>query len=429
MKFSKKLLLTQVVALAAASAAFAGGNAPSLSGLVSRGYPVLNPMVSNSVDGFGVNNELFLLTQRQSGAVKDGVLYVNGRLVASATYARSKLEGSSTHSYSAFQVPSADLAVTATKGIATVFAELSNEVINLTNYASQTHTYNHVFVSPVKDEPGIKDANASGINVKQAYFMLGDLNKSPLYLVAGRKTVDYGSFDNLDWFWQPVTNLWSPGSQDQVAVGVYQNGLHAAWTLFNGSTMTDPTNNPGGASNNIANWALTASYGTMFKQVGAELGVSYLNGLVNDGSHDHLGTGSDFGKSYNVAHNGIFRNPAGVVFGKLSYNPVSLSAQYQQAFKENHTNYKPKAWDVTGKVNFGLMGRSNWLALNYSESKVNSLQKIDQFLVGWNMALTNSISATLEYGHQHNDYYDTNTQFLGGDFTDNFVNLSLYAYF
>ena len=41
MKFSKKLLLTQVVALAAASAAFAGSNTPSLSDLVSRGYPVL----------------------------------------------------------------------------------------------------------------------------------------------------------------------------------------------------------------------------------------------------------------------------------------------------------------------------------------------------------------------------------------------------
>ena len=137
----------------------------------------------------------------------------------------------------------------------------------------------------------------------------------------------------------------------------------------------------------------------MVQQVGAELGVSYLNGLVNDGTNNHLGsTNPD-----NVAHNTNFRNPAGVVFGKLSYNPVSLSAQYQQAFKENHTNYKPKAWDVTGKVNFGLMGRSNWLALNYSESKVHSSNKIDQFLVGWNMALTNSISATLEYGHQHDD--------------------------
>ena len=42
MKFSKKLLLTQVVALATASASFAGGHVPSVSGLVSRGYPVLN---------------------------------------------------------------------------------------------------------------------------------------------------------------------------------------------------------------------------------------------------------------------------------------------------------------------------------------------------------------------------------------------------
>ena len=449
MKFSKKLLLTQVVALAAASAAFAGGHVPSMSGLVSRGYPVLNPMVSNSVDGFGVNNELFLLTQRQSGAVKDGVLYVNGRLVASATYARSKVtiskvNGSSANSYSAFQVPSADLAVTATKGAATVFVELSNEVMNATTGS----TYNHVY--KFAKNAGISDANASGINVKQAYLMLGDLNKSPLYLVAGRKTVDYGSFDNLDWFWQPVTNFWSPGSQDQVAVGVYQNGLHAAWTFFNGKTMTHSGNvspasfPPSGASNNIANWALTASYGAMVKQVGAELGVSYINGLVNDGSHNYLGTGIP----YSIAHNVNFRNPAGVVFGKLSYKPVSLSASYHQAFRKNSASkigvpgiledYKPRAWDVTGKVDFNFMGRSNWLAINYSESKVLSQPvagKLEQLLVGWNMALTDSISATLEYGHQvdRNYTYDINNggerDFSDTKLTDNFVNLSLYAYF
>ena len=191
--------------------------------------------------------------------------------------------------------------------------------------------------------------------------------------------------------------------------------------------------NNSGASNNIANWALTASYGTMVQQVGAELGVSYLNGIINDDSHNNLGTGIPEA----IAHNDHFRNPAGVVFGKLSYNPVSLSAQYQQAFKENGFSYKPKAWDVTGKVNFGLMGRSNWLALNYSESKVLSQPlsgKLEQLLVGWNMALTDSISATLEYGHQVDRNYSLH-DFIGRDtlvdtkLTDHFVNLSLYAYF
>ena len=423
MKFSKKLLLTQVVALAAASAAFAGGHAPSLSDLVSRGYPVLNPMVSDSVDGFGVNNELFLLTQRQSGAVKDGVLYVNGRVSVDASYGKQQ----NGNSNSKIHVPGVNLAVTGTKGAATVFVEFNNNAEGTTNDSVTGTTadgynwgnYTH----------GQNSLHGSSVFVKQAYLLLGDLNKTPLYLVAGRKNVDYGSFDNLDWYWKPVTNYWNPQQQDQVAVGVYQNGLHVAWSVFNGSTMS-PTGSPdgSGAGNNIANWALTASYGTMLQQVGAELGVSYLNGLTTDLNGSNLINSIN---QSNVLHdNNQYRNPAGIVFGKLSYNPVSLSALYQQAFKENSllpNTYKPRSWGVTGKVDFSLMNRANWVAVNYSSSQTQkepSKKEVTQFLVGWNMALTEAISATLEYGHKHDNRYTSDK-----DYTYNFVNLGFYAYF
>ena len=407
MKFSKKLLLTQVVALAAASAAFAGGHAPSLSDLVSRGYPVLNPMVSDSVDGFGVNNELFLLTQRQSGAVKDGVLYVNGRVGLDASYGKRQ----NGNSNSKIHTPGVNLAVTGTKGAATAFVELTNATsgpeglgYNWGNYSGDQTTSLH----------------GSTVYVKQAFLLLGDLNKSSLYLVAGRKNVDYGSFDNLDWYWKPVTNYWNPLQQDQVAVGVYQNGLHVAGTVFNGITMAGKNT---GSYNNISNFAVTASYGTMLQQVGAELGVSYLNGLTNNLN----GLNKAF-SSESVLHNEIYRNPAGIVFGKLSYNSVSLSALYQQAFKENSAyNYKPRSWGVTGKVDFGLMDRANWVAVNYSSSKLGKDSKksvVDQFLVGWNMALTDAISATLQYGHKHDNKYSDDH-----DTTDNFFDLSFYAYF
>jgi hypothetical protein len=426
MKFSKKLLLTQVVALAAASAAFAGSNAPSLSGLVSRGYPVLNPMVSDSVDGFGVNNELFLLTQRQSGAVKDGVLYVNGRLNVAASYGKKQNGNSS----SSIHTPGVNLAVTGTKGAATVFVELNNNNNNNNNNNSTTGGRNWGGYNFATSSTTVTEQFNNGVNVKQAYLMLGDLNKSPLYLVAGRKNVDYGSFDNLDWYWKPVTNYWNPLQQDQVAVGLYQNGLHVAGTVFNGSSATGS----GGVTNNISNFAVTASYGTMVQKVGAEVGVSYLNGLTTT-----LNGGAP-ARATSVLHNTSYRNPAGIVFGKLSFNPVSLSALYQQAFKQNSLNtngntYKPRSWGVTGKVDFSLMNRANWVALNYSSSKTGKdtyKGVVDQLLVGWNMALTDAISATLQYGHKHDNNYATdglNAATGAIDRTDNFFDLAFYAYF
>jgi hypothetical protein len=416
MKLSKKLLLTQVVALAAASAAFAGGNAPNLSDLVSRGYPVLNPMVSESVDGFGVNNELFLLTQRQSGAVKDGVLYVNGRVGLDAAYGKRQ----NGNSNSKIHTPGVNLAVTGTKGAATAFVELNN---NNTNSSTGGNAKGRNWGRYSSDNYSL---HGTSVIVKQAYLMLGDLNKSPLYLVAGRKNVDYGSFDNLDWYWKPVTNYWNPLQQDQVAVGVYANGLHVAGTVFNGAGMYGSNTN--GSYKNISNFAVTASYGTMLQKAGIELGVSYLNGLTN------ALNGDDAATARNVLHNSTYRNPAGIVFGKLTFGSVSLNALYQQAFKENTaatSPYKPRSWGVTGKVDFGLMDRANWIAVNYSSSKTRkepSKREVTQFLVGWNIALTDAISATLQYGHQHNnDYYASGTS--SGDVKDNFVDLGFYAYF
>ena len=77
------------------------------------------------------------------------------------------------------------------------------------------------------------------------------------------------------------------------------------------------------------------------------------------------------------------------------------------------------------------MDRANWIAVNYSSSKIrkDTKQAVDQFLVGWNMALTDAISATLQYGHKHDDHYTTATGGAANDLTDNFVDLSFYAYF
>ena len=73
------------------------------------------------------------------------------------------------------------------------------------------------------------------------------------------------------------------------------------------------------------------------------------------------------------------------------------------------------------------MDRANWVAVNYSSSKLGKDSKksvVDQFLVGWNMALTDAISATLQYGHKHDNKYSDDH-----DTTDNFFDLSFYAYF
>ena len=226
---------------------------------------------------------------------------------------------------------------------------------------------------------------------------------------------------------EPVTNFWSPGTEDQVAVGYYNKGLHAAWSVFNGKTMAASNT---GSFNNIANWAATLSYETPIQEIQSKFGISYLNGIVGDllGNTSHVVT---------THHKGLYRNPAGIIFGKIKYKALTLSGLYQQAFKENNfviapisDNYKPRSWGATAKVDFKMMNRANWVALNYSWQRItkkalNNKSEEDQILVGWNIALTKSISASLQYGRLKDKY----KYFINAINTYNVVNLGLYAYF
>ena len=64
-----------------------------------------------------------------------------------------------------------------------------------------------------------------------------------------------------------------------MAVGYYNKGLHAAWSVFNGKTMAASNT---GSFNNIANWAATLSYETPIQEIQSKFGISYLNGIVGD---------------------------------------------------------------------------------------------------------------------------------------------------
>jgi hypothetical protein len=430
----KKSLLTQTIILATIASIAPSVNAMKISDVVKRGYPILNPMASESVDGFGVNNELFLLTKRQDNTLKDGVFYINGRLNANATYSKHSGDNDVLFSKTSQVLPTEiKLDLTGSKGPFTGFIELSNYRTTFNSSFSRLPKFK--IISSVANAFGdyykgsTHHPNFSHVYVNQAYLMLGDLNKYPVYLLAGRKTVDYGMFDELDWFWKPVTNFWSPGTEDQVAVGYYNKGLHAAWSVFNGKTMAVSNT---GSFNNIANWAATLSYETPIQEVQSKFGVSYLNGIVGD-------LYGNSAQSWATYHNGSYRNPAGIIFGKIKYKALTLSGLYQQAFKENNIgtiyggdNYKPKSWGATAKVDFNMMNRANWVALNYSWEKIaekaqtgNKKATESQILVGWNIAITKSISASLQYGRLK----DTNKYWENTINTYNVVNLGLYAYF
>ena len=436
MKFSKKLLLTQVVALAATSAAYAA----NIDTYIAGGNEVLAPMLTNNVNDFGVNNELFLLTQKQSGNLSEEVFFVNGRLNASVnwfnvsphidigpTLGATPIPTNLTSypvvsSSSEVMNPGLDLAVTATKGLFTAFVHLStnqgsNGFLrfdgNSDNYSSlglgvlpyNLGVYSKEFVDPASYDP-----NQQGIGLQQAFLMMGDLSKMPVYALVGRKYVDFGSFSNDEQLWQPVTNLFNQNVQNQISVGYYDHGVHAAATVFRNEWAQDT------GGKHLASFVGTASYGATINNIGFHAGAS-LTTNVNHQLFDFADGGFD--TSYQRAE-------AGILFGEVAFKPVTVTANYAQVMKNMSDNIgKPHAWDLGAKVKFNLMNMANWASINYSSINFKphvSKATLDQWLLGWNMSFTKNLSATLQYGHATWDDQGQKTKF-------NFVNLGAYYHF
>ena len=419
MKFSKKLLLTQVVALAASSAAFADSK---VTDYIASGNAALAPMVSDSVNGFGVNNELFLLSQKQNGAIKDGVVYVNGRLNVAVDYNQS-----SHGSESAVLNPGIDLAFTATKGWFTAFADLSNNKLSNSVYWSQSVISGAGFGTP-NTSNGAKIYNnyGSSINLSQGFLMLGDLSKMPVYMLVGKKYVDFGSFANQSQTWQPLTNVFNQDRQTQVAAGFYTHGFHGAVALFRAPwTSNTPTglvdSAAGYQSQQLSTMAATLSYGTSINKFGLHGGISYTTNMnpADTGLSIFDGIMAEPGLHGYHAGNNNNRVDAGIIFAEVNFNPVTITGSYASAMRSvssvANQQGKPSAWDIGAKFNFNLMNRANWLSVNYSNLQtrgrtvklafvdvvrsLNTNQTSKQWLFGWNMQVSRDIDATFQYGH------------------------------
>ena len=252
-------------------------------------------MVSNGVNGFGVNNELFLLSQKQNGDLKDGAVYVNGKLNVAANWysispknqPQNPITGSNA---STVLNPGIDLTITATQEWFTGFIELStnagsNSFISWDESDNNTvNPYTGLSIFSLKydsNNNGLVSPNQTGIGLNQAYIMVGDLNKAPIYFLAGRKYVDFGSFSNAnqDQTWQPLTNYFNQNIQNQLALGFYKSGVHGAVTLFKSPWTTSDLSSSSYNNNQLSTFVATASYGTSLKNIGLHAGLSYTSNL------------------------------------------------------------------------------------------------------------------------------------------------------
>lgn len=128
----------------------------------------------------------------------------------------------------------------------------------------------------------VTNVGSSNVNLPNAYFVLGNLSKSPFYFAGGKKVVEFGKFDSVTNFMPTLTSAYFMAYGVQVVAGYSQNGVNATASLMNGLGGA-MLNSQASSANQVNNFALNTSYNGKAGNLGYYAGLGYINstGFVN----------------------------------------------------------------------------------------------------------------------------------------------------
>ncbi|MDA0911154.1 MAG: LbtU family siderophore porin [Proteobacteria bacterium] len=264
-----KIIVAAVAATASASA-FAAG---SMNDQVQNGGGIVNVRTDANYSQQMLNNQqvtgsvLDILNARKSGDLAPNAIYIGGKGEIYANYQNTSGSPASNprnNSASEIKMPYADLAFTSTIGDwVTGFAD-----VQVTNAAS------------------------SNVTLPNAYFVVGNLAKSPFYAFGGKKVVEFGKFDSVTNFMPTLTRAYFMAYGGQVGAGFSMNGINATATLMNGKGES-LMNSQASSAQQINNFALNASYNGKAGNLGYYAGAGYANATGFSKNASVYGSGAD----------------------------------------------------------------------------------------------------------------------------------------
>ncbi|WP_119329011.1 LbtU family siderophore porin [Cysteiniphilum halobium] len=332
-----KMIVAAVAATASASA-FAAG---SMNDQVQNGGGIVNVRTDASYSQQMLNNQqvtgsvLDILNARKSGDLAPNAIYIGGKGEIYASYQNTSGVVTGIHpsgatvnnnSSTEIKMPYADLAFTSTIGNwVTGFADVQ-----------------------------VSNAASSNVTLPNAFFVVGNLAKSPFYAFGGKKVVEFGKFDSVTNFMPTLTRAYFMAYGGQVGAGFSMNGLNATATLMNGKGEALMNSQASGA-NQINNFALNASYNGKAGNLDYYAGAGWVNatGFSEDraGMNNKMVGALDFNAGVTVqglAVNGEFLVTTSGVSG------MNQTSVYGNATGGSNTATGASNRDTTGITAFGF---------------------------------------------------------------------------
>ncbi|MDO8954581.1 MAG: LbtU family siderophore porin [Gammaproteobacteria bacterium] len=219
-------------------------------------------------------------------------------------------------------------------------------------------------------------APSDNVNMSKAFIMLGNLNQSPFFAVAGKTNVAFGAFGGGGpWSNALQRSAFRPNETNQIRGGYDHNGLVSEVSVI--------SNN--GYNNNLQDLAYTISYTKQINLYNYSVGASYLS--------DMRGTSSAVGSAYNNTMTNsstqtIFGKKNGLydVNGQVGYGNYAVIGEFLRSttgatvIATNKNTGLMSAWVLGGSYSPIIMSKATAFTLSYS--KTNHMASVPMYLAG-----------------------------------------------
>jgi len=217
---------------------------------------------------------------------------------------------------------------------------------------TQPHEYLSTHVQLLYEDG--QNANEN-VRLDEAYATLGNTEKFPVYLQAGKWSVPFGGDFDTAMSTDPMTKLFGEVHEASILLGGVYEGFTLQGYAFNGDTQKS------GEGDNIDQFGVSLSYGGEKKGVAYNGGVSYVNNIADaDPISDALTS-----KTALADYVGGFE-----AHGDVSYSGFTVRAGYMKAldsFKSgelafNGQGAQPSAWNVEGSYTTEILTKETTFA-------------------------------------------------------------------
>jgi hypothetical protein len=259
---------------------------------------------------------LTLLANRANGVLQPNSLYLGGALQGSFMYQKTSNDGQ-------FPILSRfPFFSNRTDDESGVFA-INNAALTFTSTFGDWTT---LFLQPEYSEteyPGEQDE----FQLRKAFVVFGNLEKSPFYAAFGRKTIDFGNFDSYNAFTQNEGHhyFWAVSDQPVAELGFYANGFKIVGSAFSGGRQLRVA--LAGEENNIANYAFSAEKEFLLPNKSAfTVGGGYLHDTIY---RDNWTAHTFAGRSNGTPPANFIQYRNSLVNGFAEYNSPFLDAMVE----------------------------------------------------------------------------------------------------